>query len=200
MLWIGLTGGIASGKSTVAKHLGALGYRVISADSLSHQAMSVGTVASGKIRARFGGDVFLSDGSVDRAKLGTLVFQDSTGASKRDLENILHPEVRRMAAAERDSCERAGQTMAFYEIPLLFEKNLASQFDKVVCVAVTPELQVERLMERSKLDRQAAQSRIQSQLPQADKVAASDFVIWNNGSVEDLKTATEDLVRKLHQP
>lgn len=200
MLWIGLTGGIASGKSTVAKHLSDLGYRVISADSLSHQAMSVGTVASGKIRARFGGDVFLSDGSVDRAKLGNLVFQDSTGASKRDLENILHPEVRRMAAAERDSCERAGQTMAFYEIPLLFEKNLASQFDKVVCVAVTPELQVERLMERSKLDRQAAQSRIQSQLPQADKVAASDFVIWNNGSVEDLKTATEDLVRKLHQP
>jgi dephospho-CoA kinase len=200
MLWIGLTGGIASGKSTVAKYLAELGYSVICADQLAHRAMLPGSAGAAKILARFGPGVFLPDGTVDRAKLGAIVFEDSTGRIKLDLEAILHPEVRLQAMKEKERCRKAGDQMAFYEIPLLFEKKLESQFDKIVCVAVEPQLQIQRLMNRSKLDRPSAEARIQSQFPQAVKVNGSDEVIWNNGSLEDLKSLTKAVVKKLHQP
>lgn len=199
MLWIGLTGGIASGKSTVARYLVDQGYSVINADLLAHQAMSPGSAGAAKVLARFGSSVFLPDGSVDRAKLGSLVFQDSTGQSRLDLEGILHPEVQLQAAKEKERCLKAGKTIAFYEIPLLFEKKLESQFDKIVCVAVDPFVQIQRLMDRSKLDRTSAEARIQSQLPQDTKVAASNYVIWNNGSLEELKSATNEVLKRLHQ-
>jgi dephospho-CoA kinase len=200
MLWIGLTGGIASGKSTVAKLLAEQGYSVINADHLAHQAMSAGSSGAAKVLHRFGPSVFRPDGSVDRAKLGALVFQDTTGQARLDLEAILHPEVRLEAAKEKDRCRKAGQKLAFYEIPLLFEKKLESQFDKIICVAVDPKIQIQRLMDRSQLDLAAAEARIQSQLPQAAKVTGSDYVIWNNGTLEDLKSATNAVLGKLHQP
>ncbi|MBN8540026.1 MAG: dephospho-CoA kinase [Deltaproteobacteria bacterium] len=200
MLWIGLTGGIASGKSTVAKYLAELGYCVISADQLAHQAMLPGSAGAAKILSRFGPSVFLPDGTVDRAKLGKIVFEDSTGRSKLDLEAILHPEVRLQAAKEKERCRQSGRQLAFYEIPLLFEKKLESQFDKIVCIAVDPQLQIQRLMSRSKLDRPSAAARIQSQYPQDVKVKGSDEVIWNNGSLEELKNLTSAVVKRLHQP
>lgn len=200
MLWIGLTGGIASGKSTVAKLLAEQGYTVISADHLAHQAMSAGSSGAAKVLNRFGSSVFRPDGSVDRAKLGAVVFQDTTGQARLDLEAILHPEVRLQADREKERCKKAGQKLAFYEIPLLFEKKLESHFDKIVCVAVDPAVQLQRLMDRSQLDRAAAEARIKSQLPQASKVAGSDYVIWNNGTLEDLKNATNSVLGNLHQP
>ena len=200
MLWIGLTGGIASGKSTVAKYLAELGYSVISADRLAHQAMSPGSTGAAKILARFGRDVFLPDGNVDRAKLGAIVFEDSTGRSKLDLEAILHPEVRLQAAQEKERCRQAGDRLAFYEIPLLFEKGMEAQFDKIVCVAVDPPLQIQRLINRSNLDRSSAEARIRSQFSQEVKVKGSDEVIWNNGSLEELKSQTEAVVKRLHHP
>ncbi len=200
MLWVGLTGGIASGKSTVAKHLAEQGYSVINADLLAHKAMSTGSAGAAKILARFGPSVFLPDGSVDRGKLGALVFQDATGRARLDLESILHPEVRLQAAKEKERCQKSGQRLAFYEIPLLFEKKLESQFDKIICVAVDPKIQIQRLMDRSKLDRISAEARIQAQLPQQAKVAGSDFVIWNNGNIDELVKATNEVIGKLHQP
>lgn len=199
MLWIGLTGGIASGKSTVAKYLVEQGYSVVNADSLAHQAMSAGSPGAAKVLVRFGPGVFRPDGSVDRAKLGAIVFQDPTGQAKLDLEAILHPEVRVQAAKEKERCRQAGCRLAFYEIPLLFEKKLESQFDKIICVAVDSNVQIQRLMDRSNLDRRLAESRIQSQLPQVAKVTGSDYVIWNNGSIEELKSATDKVIEKLHQ-
>lgn len=200
MLWIGLTGGIASGKSTVAKLLAEQGYSVINADHLAHQAMSAGSSGAAKVLHRFGPSVFHPDGSVDRAKLGAIVFQDTTGQARLDLEAILHPAVRLEAAKEKERCRNSGQKLAFYEIPLLFEKKLESQFDKIICVAVDPKIQLQRLMDRSQLDLAAAEARIQSQLPQAAKVTGSDYVIWNNGTLEDLKSATNAVLGKLHQP
>ncbi len=200
MLWVGLTGGIASGKSTVAKYLVELGYSVTSADELAHQAMAVGTPGAMQIQARFGPSVIRSDGSIDRAKLGSIVFQDPSGQSMADLESILHPEVRKQADAVKERCRKEGHTLAFYEIPLLFEKSLQSQFDKIVCVAIDSERQMHRLIQRSKLSQSEAEARIRSQLSQDLKLKQSDIIIWNNGTVDELKRATEEAVRRLHQP
>lgn len=197
MLWVGLTGGIASGKSTVAELLEKAGYGVVSADRLSHLAMAPQTAGAKQVRAHFGDQVFDAGDVVNRAKLGALVFADASGKNKTDLENILHPEVRRLAQIERERLVRRGDKVAFYEIPLLFEKNLKSHFDKVVCVAVDPETQLRRLMARSKLSESEARSRIASQLPQDQKMKQSDFVIWNGGDLEELERGTRAMLGEL---
>lgn len=191
MFWVGLTGGIASGKSTVARHFETMGFTVINADQLAHAAMAPGSDGAREIRKSFGDGVFLADGNVDRAQLGRIIFDDASHAKRLELEKILHPEVRKRAEVEKRRLEARGDRMAVYEIPLLFEKKLEDQFDLIITVAVSPEIQIERLMARSGLNREEAQNRIRAQLAQDQKILGSDFVIWNNGGIEALRLETE---------
>ena len=197
MLWVGLTGGIASGKSTVAKILGSFGIAVVSADQLAHDAMAFGSEGARQVRAAFGGEVFAEDGSVDRAKLGAIVFADKSHALRQQLESIIHPQVRIESEKARVKFEARGDLMAVYEIPLLFEKKLEDYFDLIVTVAVSPQIQIDRLMARSGLSQQQAQDRIASQLSQDLKVHASDFVIWNDGGEHELEKQTKKIVDKI---
>jgi dephospho-CoA kinase len=197
MIWIGLTGGIASGKTTVAEIFKSLGVEVVGADQLAHDAMAAGSEGADEVRRAFGDDVFKPDGSVDRPKLGALVFGDGTGVLRTRLEAILHPAVRRQAEAERTRFETRGDLLAVYEIPLLFEKNLESHFDLIVTVAVAPQVQIDRLMARNGLSLDDARARIASQLSQDTKVSGSDFVIWNDADTAHLRRQVQKIVTEI---
>jgi dephospho-CoA kinase len=197
MLWVGLTGGIGSGKSTVARILESLGITVIEADRLAHDAMATGSEGAKKVRATFGDAVFNADGSVDRQKLGALVFDDKSGAARLALEGILHPEVRGKSESERKRLEARGDEIAVYEIPLLFEKKLEHNFDLIVTVAASSQIQLDRLMTRSKLTAEEAHRRISAQLSQDLKIQGSDFVIWNDGDERELRRQTEKVVAEI---
>ena len=197
MFWVGLTGGIASGKSTVAKILETLGIAVVGADQLAHDAIAKGSAGAAEVRAAFGDEVFAEDGSVDRAKLGKVVFADKSHALRHQLEAIIHPQVRKQSEGARTKFEARGDLMAVYEIPLLFEKKLEDHFDLIVTVAVSPQIQIDRLIARSGLNHQDAQDRIASQLSQDLKVHASDFVIWNDGDHRELEKQTKKIVDEI---
>ncbi len=197
MLWVGLTGGIGSGKSTVAAILESLGIAVISADLLAHEVMSAGSPGATRIQKTFGDSVLARDGSVDRAKLGAIVFGDP--AKRLALEGIVHPEVRKKSAGEKARLEQRGDALGVYEIPLLFEKKLEDQFDLIVTVAVSSEIQVERLMKRSGLTVEQAYARISSQLSQDLKIQASDFVIWNDGDERELRKQTQKIIAEINK-
>jgi len=181
MKWIGLTGGIATGKSTVAKRLRTLGYDVLDADEISHQVTSLNADPSHNalplIFQTFGEDVKNTDGSLNRKALGALVF-GHTDARKK-LEGIIHPLVRAQVAIEKSRLEKSGKAVAFYDVPLLFEKKLSGEFDAVIMVSTTEPLQLKRLMERDSLTVTEAMVRIQSQMPLPEKEKQTSFIIHN---------------------
>ena len=132
MQWIGLTGGIATGKSTAAEILRKLGYPVIDADAVSRQAVGPGTMGLQEVVRTFGQDVLLADGSLDRKKMATAVFDNPQLREK--LEIILHPLIQAEVARQRQELEKNGHQLAIYDVPLLFEKNLDNQFDQIILV------------------------------------------------------------------
>ena len=193
--WIGLTGGIASGKSTVTKILREQGLPVIDADVLAHQAVGPGSPALQQIVEKFGADILQTDQSLDRKKLAERVFGNS--ADLRALEAIVHPEVRRLMTEAKQRLEQAGEVLAFYDVPLLSEKNMQSEFDSVVVVTCTPEQQVARLMSRDGLSAAQAEQRLRSQKPLASKAAVADYVLVNSDSEARLRSKVESLVQNL---
>lgn len=195
-----LTGGIASGKTTVAGFFKDAGITVVSADSLAHDVIATGAPGAVEVRQVFGDSVMTADGGVDRNKLGALVFADASGDKRRRLEAIIHPRVRQQSERERIRLEAEGMELAVYEIPLLFEKNLVGEFDAVVTVAISPELQIERLMARSGLTKQEAYARVTAQFPQDQKIQGADFVIWNDGDLKRLRDQTLQVVKSLRAP
>lgn len=175
----GLTGGIASGKSTVARMFAELGAAVISADEIAREIVQPGMPAAKDIRAAFGDDVFFPDGTLDRRRLGAVVFSDS--AKRRLLERITHPRIREAMARRIDEAAARG-TPVIAEIPLLFETEASlALVDVVIVVYVPRHLQLQRLMARDGLSREDAEARIEAQLPLEDKVMRADFVIDNEG-------------------
>jgi dephospho-CoA kinase len=183
MLRIALTGGIATGKSYVAKRLVARGIPVIDADTLAHGVMAAGTEATAAIVARFGSAVAAADGSVDRAKLGPIVFADPQ--ARRDLEQIVHPAVYRAIAAAVRTFELSSDAwVVAVDVPLLFETGHAREFDRVIVTACDPATQVRRLKERG-LTEEAARQRIAAQLSIEEKAARADFVIRTDGTFEE---------------
>lgn len=194
MRLIGLTGGIASGKSTVARLLERLGAAVVDADLLAREVVEPGEEALQAIAARFGEEVLNSDGTLNRAKLGEIVFADPS--ARRDLEGITHPAIRRMADERLERLQRAGVQTAFYMAPLLFEAGIASRFPEIWVVYVAPETQLERLMARDGLERSAALARIASQMPMAQKRALGQVVVDNSGSKEELEAQVARLWRE----
>lgn len=178
---VGLTGGIASGKSTVAALLAARGAVVIDADVLAREVVAPGEPLLAQVVARFG-DVLAVDGSLDRAALGRIVFADPE--ARRDLEALIHPAVRRRAAGLEAQAPTG--SVVVHVIPLLVETGQQDSFDHVIVVDVDPDTQLRRLRDRDGVDVSAAQARIAAQATREQRLAAADIVIDNSGSQADL--------------
>jgi dephospho-CoA kinase len=190
MKLIGLTGGIASGKSTAGKMLAAAGVAVIDADVLARDAVAVGSPGLAAVVERFGSEVLLPDGSLDRKQLGSIVFQNDE--ARRALNQIVHPEVGRLAGARLDQLRAAGVDVAVYEVPLLFENGLDAAMDATVLVACSDAVQLQRTMQRDSLDEASARARISSQMSLADKRKRAKVVVENDGSLADLAAGLAD--------
>lgn len=191
---VGLTGGIATGKSYVASRFLAAGVPVIDADVLARDAVAPGSAGLAAVVERFGRVVLTSDGTLDRARLGDIVFRDQ--AARRDLEAIVHPFVRR----EIESFfERVPPDVPFAvaDIPLLYETGRQRQFDRVVVVACGRETQLTRVMARDGVTHEEAEHRIAAQLPIDAKVTLADHVIRTDGTHEETDAQVTALIEKL---
>jgi dephospho-CoA kinase len=192
MVRVGLTGGIASGKSLVAAELAARGAIIIDADVLARDVVEPGTPALAAIVDRFGAPV-LSEGGLDRARLAQIVFADPL--ARRDLERIVHPAVRtRAAELERAAGDAA---VVVHVIPLLVETGQQEDFDLVVTVDVDHETQIKRLMVRNGYSRAEAESRIAAQASREERVNAADVVLRNTGSLTQLREQIDALWAEL---
>lgn len=185
MKWIGLTGGIGCGKSTVSQKLLQRSIPVIDADQIAHQVVEKGSPGLKSIVASFGEDLLLPDGSLNRLKLGQLIFGDSEKKDKVEL--ILHPLIRQETLKRRQVLENRNEPIAVYDMPLLFETNSQQQFDKVIVVTCKTEQQKERIRLRNPLwSEEEINNRIASQVPLQIKEQAADFVIHNDGNQQHL--------------
>lgn len=185
---IGLTGSIACGKSTVAARLKALGAAVIDGDALSHQVTAPGGAALPALREAFGQEVFCPDGSLNRPGLARIVF--SNEEARQRLNGIIHPLVAEMTRQGIEEARLRGSPLCVLDMPLLFEAGLDSLCDRVWCVWLPEELQLQRLMNRDKLTRQDAQKRIDSQLSADEKAARSQVVIDTSVPMDYTMTVT----------
>jgi dephospho-CoA kinase len=192
---VGLTGGIASGKTTFAGALRARGIAVVDADALARAAVAPGTPALVAIAAAFGAGVLQPDGALDRKKLGAIVFGDAD--ARRRLEAITHPAVRQAMAEETARLAAAGHALAFYDTPLLYEVGLDRVLDSVVVVWAPPEAQRARLVARDGLTPDEADARLAAQLPIDEKAARADFVVENAGAPAELGPKADRLLADL---
>jgi dephospho-CoA kinase len=184
MLLVGLTGGIGSGKSTASRMLKERGAVVFDADVLAREAVAPGTEGHRAVVERFGADVLAPGGELDREALAAVVFADP--AARRDLEKIVHPEVRRLFA-EGSEAYRDTDRVVVLSAPLLVETGMHSAFDVLVVVAVPEPVQVERLMRDRGMSEDEIQARMTAQAPLEDKAAVADILLDNEGSPEDLE-------------
>jgi dephospho-CoA kinase len=197
MILIGLTGNIASGKSEVAKMLADRGATVIDADVLAREAVEPETQALKDIVKRWGQDVLNKDGSLDRAALRRIVFADQFELDA--LNRIVHPGVTRLRDREIARARERGDDLVVCVIPLLFERNLVEEFDTIVLVDSPRPLRLERLVATRGLEETDAMNMIVSQMPAELKRARADFVIENEGSLEDLERDVDALWSSLHR-
>ena len=193
MLRLGLTGGIGSGKSTVAHSLVALGAVLIDADRISRETTAAGGAAIAPIAGAFGPEFIDADGAMDRDRMRTLVFSDA-GARER-LERIVHPLVGQAAARSAAQAEQSGARCAVFDVPLLVESgHWAARLDRVLVVDCRAETQIARVGRRSGLAPQAVESIIASQASRQERLAAADAVIFNDGlSLEQLGAVTKQV-------
>ena len=194
MLLVGLTGGIGTGKSTVARMLEKRGAIVFDADVLARQAVAPGTHGFDQVVERFGPNVLAPGGGLDREALASIVFSDP--AARRDLEGIVHPEVRRMFA---EGCEeyRDSDRVVVFSAPLLVETGMHTAFDRLIVVSAPVATQIERLMRDRGMAERDVQARIAAQLPLEAKAEVADILLDNEGTLEDLERRVERLWRDL---
>lgn len=178
-----LTGNIASGKSAVADEWRAQGACIIDADVLARRAVEPGSDGLRRVEEQFGGDI-IADGALDRAALGRIVFRDS--GKRRALEAIVHPEVERLRRQEESLADERGERIVVHAIPLLFETGLEAGFDAVVLVDADERMRLDRLVTKRSMTRGDARAMIDAQEPAAGKRARADYVIENNGTLEEL--------------
>ena len=191
-LIIGLTGGIASGKSTIANMLKNEGITVIDADVESRLAVEQGEEAYDHIVNHFSKSILLEDGSINRAKLGEIIFNNKEERMK--LNEIVHPAVRKRMLQKKESAENNGEAIIIMDIPLLFESKFTELVDKTLLVFVDEDIQLQRLMERNHYSKQEALARIHSQMPLAEKKRLADVVIDNNGSLEQTELQLKNVL------
>ncbi len=197
VLKIGLTGNIASGKSSVARVWEELGATVIDADKLARQAVEPGTPALEAIAEEWGEKVLDEQGGLDRAALREIVFRDPKARAR--LEEIVHPAVRALRDEEYRRAEEQGDGIVVADIPLLFEAGLVGEFDVVVLVDAPEEVRQERLVRDRALDPEEARSMIAAQMPSELKRARADIVIENTGTLTELNERARDVWRQLQE-
>lgn len=195
MKWIGLTGGIATGKSTVKNKLISINIPVVDADMISHEITQVGRLGYEQIVSHFGKDILNSDQSLNRKQLGEIVFGDAQ--KLLILENILHPLIQTEVQAYKKKYHESGEALCFYDVPLLFEKKLEAQFDQIVLVYAPLTTQVERIMLRNNLTHTQALARINAQLPMSQKINRSHHCLDNSTNQDDLNLQVLNLVNVL---
>lgn len=189
---LGVTGGIASGKSTAAALLGELGAHVISADQIAREVVEPGSEVLAQLVQIFGGQIITREQTLDRKRLGAIVFDDPD--ARAQLEAVMHPAI---AELSRQCLTAAAQKypLVVYEAPLLFEANAQERVDKVLCITVDPEIQLQRVQERDGCSEAEAQARIDAQMPQYKKAELSDYIVDNSADLDALREQIESLWR-----
>ena len=188
---VGLTGGIACGKSTVADMLRALGVPIVDADRIAREVVEPGSTVLEAIVGAFGGEVLRADGSLDRARLGELVFADPE--ARAHLNSMVHPAIQERSRALLEELARAGHEIAVYDAALILENGLGGTVEGLIVVAVPEDVQVDRIVRRDGLNRAAAIARIRAQMPLAEKVAHADWVVDNSGTVEETRRRVQGI-------
>jgi dephospho-CoA kinase len=191
---IALTGGIATGKTYVANRLREAGVPIVDADALAREVVAPGSPALTAIRKRFGPDAVRRDGTMDRVRVGQIVFKDKR--ARLDLEAIIHPAVIK-AISDFFNALPKRTPFAVADIPLVFETGRDREFDAIIVVASPRDTQLQRLMERNKLSKEDAERRIAAQLPIDQKVKKATYVINNVGTFDELNAQVDDLIKKL---
>ena len=195
-LLVGLTGGIASGKSTVTAMLRSLSVRIVDADALAREVVEPGTPAHAEIVTEFGREVLQPDGRLDRARLAEIVFPDPT--KRKRLEAITHPAIRARFEQIMADLEREGfDGILVWDAALLVESGGHKKMDKVVVVTTDPAAQLRRLMARDGSSEEAARARTASQMPLAVKARAGDYVVDNSGTHEETRARVREVYRTL---
>lgn len=191
---IGLTGSIASGKSTVSNMLKEYGVPIVDADAVARQVVEPGTETLKKIVEAFGEDILTETGELDRKKLGSIVFNDEE--KRQILNSIIHPAIRKEMLRQRDEYLAGGAKTVVMDIPLLFESKLQHLVDKILVVTVSKDVQLQRLMKRNQFTEEEAKARIRSQLPLSVKEQGADAVINNNGTIEETRKQLEQILKQ----
>ncbi len=193
MLILGLTGGIASGKSTVVKMLKNKGAIIFDTDILAREVVNVGEPAWEEIIAYFGEDIKLPDGAIDRKKLGHIVFNDPE--ARHRLNMIVHPRIVEKLLAETDKLrnKKNPPEIVVYDVPLLIEAGMNKMVDMVVLVYASPEIQKERLKYRDGLNEEEIEARLGSQMPMEEKKKYADYIIYNESHLEDTIYQVDEL-------
>ena len=203
MLKVGLTGGIAAGKSVVGEMFASLGAQVIQADEIAHQLMQPGQTVYQEVVVRFGAGILDSDGSVNRARLAEIAFGGPNNSSRVvELNQIVHPAVIRR---QEEWMEQIGQrdpyAVAMVEAALILEADMAKRLDRLVVVTCLPEQRIERWARRLKVDEETARRevtrRMAAQLPDEEKVKAADYVIDNSGSLDETRRQVKEVYAEL---
>lgn len=191
---IGITGGIASGKSTASNMVREMGFTVIDADYASRVVVEPGQKAYGEIIDQFGESILHEDGTLNREKLGAIIFTDEE--KRKQLNQIVHPAVRTYMNEEREAAFERGEKIVFLDIPLLFESKLTHMVDKTVLIYVDQDVQLQRLMARNNLTEEQAKARINSQMPLSEKKALADEVIDNNMDIDRTRSQLVSVLDK----
>lgn len=192
-----LSGGIASGKSTVASMIEARGGIVIDADHIAREVVEPGTAGLREIVEAFGDKILTSKGELNREILGEYVFNNPD--ARNTLNQILHPKILIRSLERMQEAYATQKRPIFYDAALLVESGSYTNFEGLIIVATDPEIQRERLMQRNQLTQEEAQKRIDAQLPIEEKVRVADYVLWNNSSVEHLEEQVDKLLIKLSE-
>ncbi len=194
---LGLTGGMAAGKSLVAEIIKNAGISVIDTDDLAKKASAPGGPCLDRLARRLGGQILNADGTLDRKKLLQMIITDA--GVKGEVEKIIHPEVLRRLNEILTRLCRAGRKMVVVEVPLLFEAGWSGLFDRIICVTAPREERIRRVMKRNRVDRHTAGAWIDLQLDQEKKSGLSDFVIVNDDGKDLLKRRVADVLSKLNR-
>ncbi len=195
MLVVGLTGGIASGKSTVSQMFREAGIPVICADELAHEVVKPGSAALDKIRQTFGDEFIDSEGKLDRAAMARLVFDDKS--RRKGLESIIHPRVAEEQRKLIREFAAQGHNMVVVDVPLLYESGLEESFDMILVAYVPPEIQVQRLIARDRVSDKEARSRLDAQLPIDKKKRLAGRIFDNTGPVEHTREQVLGIIKEL---
>lgn len=197
MFKLGLTGGIATGKTTISNYLKSIDIPVLDADEYARKVVEPGTPGLAEITNTFGEQVLRADGSLNRKLLGQIVFNDSS--SRQTLNDITHPRIQQMMADELHRLAEQQIPLVILDIPLLLENRNVAGADAVMVVTIPESLQLTRLMQRNNLTEKEAQSRISAQMPLVEKEKLADFVIDNSGTISSTQKQVEKVIQKIRQ-